>query len=239
MKRPKKLKGQDVNETGKRLKTTHLFVGIIVGIVLAVSAIVGILWQFKIIDIHGPKISVVVDCGSWKAPCCIADEFEKPSTHNQSMSSKDPRNLLKAQSMYHILVRNKEGPQAIQTEVTIPDAIYIEVEKEGVITPHWKLPDAESLWYPLGDIAGGHEAVVTGWASDPPERYNAECIQLSHKDAGPIFAYVKTPAKPLAEWVNQHTFWVLLAATVLVLALVVIYKFKLCRYLCNLASKQR
>ena len=193
--------------------------------ILGIGAIVGILWYLRLIGV--PRVSAIVDCGYWTTPCCIVEEIKSSPSKSFDLED-DPANLFDAESMYHILVRNKRGPVARGVEVQIPYAYYIEVIEKGEPNERWQLPSTEGIWYPLGSIKSKHKVEVNAWTRIAPDRKHASTILISY-EGGHVPPYVKTPVKPLAGCVNRYTLWILLAFGVLSLAIFLLHKFKFFR----------
>lgn len=219
----------------RRLQKIYWIARIVACPFVIVSICYAILWYFGYFE---PKPTAVVDCGNWRMPSCI----EKKRTDPCSPTTHLDQNLaecLKAQSMYHLLVRNNSHYTIIGARVRIPDADYVEIVRNGgepneppaygeLVNKSWK----------LGDMDHGDELEVNAWTKNKPDRQNAGKIWINHK--GPsVTPHIKTPPNHLGKWTNRYTIWVVAVAIVIIGGPFVIYKYKLCRRFCGLVPPKQ
>jgi len=226
-------------EPAKRLKTTYLIVKIVGGIVLVFAFIV----EVQVGELFGTKPTVVVDCESWRMPCCIKKKLTDPYNTDTHIDPNHPAKFIKEHSLYHIFVSNDCRRRIKRARVKIPDADYVEVKRGDSEPEEAKryLKAADKSWN-LGNMDHGDKIEVNAWTKKKPKRKLRQLageIWVNHESNGPAAApYIRTPAHLLGELTNRYTFWTILAVVMLVFGPpVVVYKLKLCRYLCNLASK--
>jgi len=218
-----------------RLKKWQRIVAFIAGIIAIVGGIcgiVGIVVQFT--NLLAVMPTAVVDYESWEMASPLKKDLADPRSPTTNANPNIAK-LLEAQGMYHIVVSNESGHTVAMARAIIPDANYVEIRRKGA-EPEQAERLSDNMWK-IGNIDDKVKVDVNAWTKAKPDRQLAKGISINHNSSGPSATpYIRTPANWLAGCTNRYTIWIVIVAVVIIVVPLGVYKYKLCRYFCGLAS---